>query len=145
MASADFLLRLAPSSFQTQGKISPGKNTILPRTTAGFTPPTLDHESFAAFCQLALVGPRLISDSCPSAHGFAIRFLPTLGHPCAVAFHFARCGQLAAGLSPPRSRPCWAHKRAARLSRPSGRAPLLAMVFRRRCPTDNRCESHKYH
>ena len=52
---------------------------------------------------------RLLSGSCPSAHGFAPRFLPTLGHPHAVALHFVRCGQLTGGLSPPRLRPCWAH------------------------------------
>ncbi len=39
MASADFSLRLVASPFQAQGEISPGKNAILPRTTAGFTPP----------------------------------------------------------------------------------------------------------
>ncbi|KAA1008831.1 hypothetical protein FVF58_21320, partial [Paraburkholderia panacisoli] len=37
------------------------------------------------------------------------RFLPTLGHPRAVALRFARCDQLAAGLAPTRVRPCWAH------------------------------------
>ncbi len=37
---------------------------------------------------------RLVSGSCPSAHGFAPRFLPTIGHPHAVALHFVRCGQL---------------------------------------------------
>jgi len=54
---------------------------------------------------------RLVSDSCPSAHGFAPRFLPTISHPHAVALHFVRCGQLTGGLAPPRSRPCWAHMR----------------------------------
>ncbi|MNF96913.1 hypothetical protein D3C84_797230 [compost metagenome] len=38
-ASADFSLRLAPSPFQAQGEISPGKNAILHHTTAGFTLP----------------------------------------------------------------------------------------------------------
>ena len=38
-ASADFSLRLAPSPFQAQGEISPGKNAILHHTTAGFTQP----------------------------------------------------------------------------------------------------------
>jgi hypothetical protein len=31
--------RLAPSPFQARGEISPGKNAILPHTTAGFTQP----------------------------------------------------------------------------------------------------------
>ena len=39
MASADFSLRVSTSPFQAQGEISPGKNAILHRTTAGFTPP----------------------------------------------------------------------------------------------------------
>jgi len=45
-------------------------------------------------------------------HGQAIygpRFLPTFGHPYAVALPFAHCDQLAGGLAPPRVRPCWAH------------------------------------
>ena len=45
-----------PSPFQAQGEISPGKNALLHCTTAGFTPPTLGHKSFAARCPLALVG-----------------------------------------------------------------------------------------
>ena len=52
---------------------------------------------------------RLVSGSCTSARGFDSRFLPTLGRPHAVALHFVRCGQLTAGLSPTRLRPCWAH------------------------------------
>jgi hypothetical protein len=55
-ASADFSLRLAPSPFQARGEISPGKNALLPCTTAGFTPLRLDHKSFAASCPLALLG-----------------------------------------------------------------------------------------
>src|SRR6266702_6758785 len=61
------------------------------------------------------VRQRLISGSCPSARSFAPRFLPTLGHPRAVALRFVRCGQLTRGLSPPRSRPCWAHIKKAGL------------------------------
>jgi hypothetical protein len=45
----------SPSPFQAQGKISPGKNAILHRTTAGFTPSTLDHKSFTVSRLLALV------------------------------------------------------------------------------------------
>ena len=44
-----------PSPFQALGEISPGKNALLHRTTAGFTPLHLGHESFTAFCPLALV------------------------------------------------------------------------------------------
>ncbi|MHB1455275.1 MAG: hypothetical protein ACYCYM_15205, partial [Saccharofermentanales bacterium] len=44
----------------------------------------------------------------------ALRFLPTLGHPHAVALRFVRCDQLTGGLSPPRVRPCRAHKKKRR-------------------------------
>lgn len=71
-ASADFSLRLAPSPFQAQGKISPGKNAILHRTTAGSTLPPLDHESFAVACPLALVG---------------IALYPILVHRLAASLH----------------------------------------------------------
>ncbi|MDG0836313.1 hypothetical protein EXH51_26765, partial [Pelomonas saccharophila] len=40
----------SPSPLQAQGEISPGKNALLHCTTAGFTPPRLDHESFAVSC-----------------------------------------------------------------------------------------------
>lgn len=40
----------------------------------------------------------------------ALRVLPTLGRPHAVALHFVCCGQLTGGLSSPRSRPFRAHK-----------------------------------
>lgn len=52
---------------------------------------------------------RLVSGSCPSAHGFDPRILSALGHPYAVALHLIRCGQLTGGLSPPGLRPCLAH------------------------------------
>jgi hypothetical protein len=39
------------------------------------------------------------------------RFLPTVDYSCAVAFHFAHCGQLAAGLAPAGVCPCWAHEK----------------------------------
>jgi hypothetical protein len=71
-ASADFSLRLTPSPFQAQGEISPGKNAILPRTTAGFTLPPFDHKSFAVLCPLALVG---------------IALYPVLVHRLAVSLH----------------------------------------------------------
>src|SRR5690606_16735099 len=89
-----------------------GKNTLLHRTTAGYTPPHLGHKSFAASCPLALLG----SASYPIlVHRFTVydpRFLPTVGRPSAVALHFVRCGQLTGGLSPPGVRPCRAHKKS---------------------------------
>ena len=42
------------------------------------------------------------------------RFLPTLGHPCAVALLFTRSDLLVAGLTPTRVRPCWAHQKERR-------------------------------
>jgi hypothetical protein len=58
--------------FQTQREISPGKNALLHCTTAGFTTPPLDHESFATLCPLALLG-------------FA--FYPVLVHRLAASIH----------------------------------------------------------
>lgn len=101
-----------PSPFQAQGEISPlGKNAPLRCTAAGFTPLRLDHESFAAFCPLALLGSAFYPVLVHRLAAYAPRFLPTLGHPCAVALHFVRCDQLTAGLAPAGVRPCWAHKR----------------------------------
>ena len=45
-----------PSPFQAQGEISPGKNAVLRRTTAGFTPPPLGHGASRFLCPLALLG-----------------------------------------------------------------------------------------
>ena len=61
MASADSSLRPWPtarrtSPFQAWGEASPDKNTGLPCTTAGFTPPPFGHKGFAVCCPLALVG-----------------------------------------------------------------------------------------
>jgi hypothetical protein len=71
-ASADFSLRLAPSPFQARGEISPGKNAILPRTTAGSTLPSFDHKSFA------VIGPLTLVD---------IALYPVLVHRLAVSLH----------------------------------------------------------
>jgi len=109
MAAADFSLRLARSPFQARGEISPGKNAILPCTTAGFTPPDLWPQELRGSLPARPDRHRLLSGSCPSARSFDPRFLPTVGRPSAVALHFVRCGQLTRGLSPPKLRPCWAH------------------------------------
>jgi hypothetical protein len=53
---ADLSLRVPTSPFQAQGEISPGKNAPLHGTTAGSTPPRLDHESFAVYGPFALLG-----------------------------------------------------------------------------------------
>src|SRR5690606_19837379 len=103
------------SPFQAQGEISPGKNAVLHRTTAGFTPPEPRPSELRGSLPARPARRRLGSGSCTSAHGFAPRFLPTVGHPSAVAVRFDRDGLLSAGLPPARQRPCWAHneKRAA--------------------------------
>ncbi len=91
--------------FQAQSEISPDKNTVLHRTTAGFTPGPIGHGSFAVRSPLASEHQRLISDSCSSAHGFVPRFLQTVGRPPALALPFPRCDLLRRGLSPPRQCP----------------------------------------
>ena len=109
-ASADFSLRVSTSPFQAQGEISPGKNTLLHRTTAGFTPPRLGHKSFAASCPLALLGSAFYPVLVHRLAVYDPHFLPTVSHPSAVVLHFVRCGQLTGGLTPPGVRPCRAHK-----------------------------------
>jgi hypothetical protein len=83
MASADFSRRVPTSPFQAQSEISSGKNTLLHRTTAAFTPLRLGHKSFAASCPLALLGSA---------------FYPVLVHRPTVYV-------------PPGVRPCRAHKK----------------------------------
>ena len=61
-----------PSPFRAQGEISPGKNALLHCTTAGSTPPCLDHESFAVSCPLALLSSA---------------FYPVLVHRLAASLH----------------------------------------------------------
>jgi len=73
------------------------------------------HKGFAVSCPLALLDSAFYP---VFVHRLAIydpRFLPTFGHPYAVALHFAHFDQLAGGLAPPGVRPCWAHtkKRSA--------------------------------
>ena len=96
---------------QAQREISPGKNARLRCTTAGFTPLRLDHDSFAVSGALALLGSAFYPILVHRLAAYAPRFLPTIGHPHAVALHFVRCDQLTAGLTPAGVRPCWAHQK----------------------------------
>ncbi len=64
---------------------------------------------------------RLLSGSCSSARSFDPRFLPTLGHPHAVALHFAHRNQFTTGRSPISVRPCWAHTQNGRPEIPDAR------------------------
>ena len=59
---------------------------------------------------------RLISGFCSSARAFAPRFLPTVGRPSAVALRLDHYGLFSGGLTPPRCRPCRAHKQKASLA-----------------------------
>src|SRR5947209_5196240 len=83
---------------------------LLHRTTAASTPLRLDHESFAVFGPLALLGNAFYAVLVHRLAIYAPRFLPTLGRPHAVALHFVRRDQLTTGLSPVGVRPCWAHQ-----------------------------------
>ena len=90
-------------------EISPGKNAHLHRTIAASTPLRLGHKSFANWSLLALLDSAFYAIFVHRLAVYVPRFLPTLGHPHAVALHFAHCDQLAAGLSPAGVRPCRAH------------------------------------
>ncbi len=89
---------------------------------------TFDHKSFAVSCQLALVGTASYPILVHRLADYAPRFLPTVGHPSAVALRFARCGQLAEGLAPSRVRPCWAHKKWASARMPKYRRRYMKAV-----------------
>ncbi len=98
-----------PSPFQARGEISPGKTAFRPCTTAGSTPPRLGHESFAVHGPLALLGAASIRFLFIGPQVTLHASLPTVGRPPAVALRFARRDQLTEGLTPSRTRPCWAH------------------------------------
>ena len=109
-ASADFSLHLLGCRAFTHKARSPQVRT------RSFTaqPPHLrrlacGHKSFAVDSLLALAGNASYPVLVHRLTVYAPRFLPTLGHPHAVALHLPRCGQLSRGLAPRRSRPCWAH------------------------------------
>ena len=62
------------------GQISPGKNMILPCTTAAFTIPHFLQTGFVMLCPLTQ-GFGLICDFCSSAHRFALRLLSDARSP----------------------------------------------------------------
>ena len=62
------------------GQISPGKNMILPCTTAAFTISHVLQMGFVMLCSLTQ-GFGLICDFCPSAHRFALRLLSDARSP----------------------------------------------------------------
>ena len=58
---------VALSPFQAQGEISPGKNALLHRTTAEFTPPKPWSQKLCGFMPARLARQRRLSGSCTSA------------------------------------------------------------------------------
>ena len=71
---------LPPNVGAKVGQISPGKNMILPCTTAAFTIPHFLQTGFVKLCSLTQ-GFGLICDFCPSAHRFALRLLSDARSP----------------------------------------------------------------
>ena len=132
-ASADFSLRVATSAFQPSGEISPGKNALLHRTTAGSTPPRLDHKSFAVYGPLALPGnafyPVLVHRLTASLHAsfphsvtlMQLRFTSFVVINLRRDFHPQECAH--AGRTMKNGQPCGCPSDASR-SRRSGFLPL---------------------
>ena len=82
---------------------------LLQCTTAVYTPPRFDHNSYLVSGLVALLSSATYPILVHRLTVYVPRFLPTLGRPHAVALHFARGDQLATGLAPVGVRPCWAH------------------------------------
>ena len=119
---------------------------LLHCTTAGYTPPRFDHKSFLVLRPVALLGSASYPILVHRLTVYVPRFLPTLGHPHAVALRFARRDQLATGLAPVGVRPCWAH--AIKIPAPRGgvfrtaRAAALNVIVDIRCLDSSRtCQS----
>jgi hypothetical protein len=110
MTSAETLLQQSRRLFRREAGVPQVRTALLHHTTAASTPLCLDHKSFTVIGPLALLGSAFYAIRVPRLMIYDPRFLPTVDYSSAVAFHFARCGQLAAGLSPTGVRPCWAHQ-----------------------------------
>ena len=100
------------SPFQARSEISPGKNADLPCTTVGSTGTHFGHNSFAVRCPLAVGGPASYPLAVRRLASSPRRFLHADLTAQRSAVCFARCDQLAGGLSPPSQRPCRAHTQA---------------------------------
>ena len=70
----------------------------------------LGNKGFVVFDALALRRNAFYAALVHRLAIYAPRFLPTLYRPQAVAIHFVRSDQLAAGLAPAGARPCLAHQ-----------------------------------
>ena len=108
---------LHESVVSADGTVGSAKNNSITRLHAaqsilihiGFTLPVPWPQEIRSQLPACSDRLRLVSSFCSSDHDFVPHFLPTLGHPHAVALPFVRFGQLTGGLSPPSSCPCWAH------------------------------------
>ena len=128
MTSAETLLRQRRRPFRREAGRPQVRAALLHHTTAAFTPRRLDHKNFAVRCPLALLGSAFYAVRVPRLMIYDSRFLPTVDYSSAVALHFARCGQLTAGLSPTGVRPCWAHNEKGR---PAYAGPALLQGVQR--------------
>ena len=127
-AFADFSLRQNRRPFRREARSPQVRTHSFIAQPPDLRRLSLGHKGFAVSCPLALLDsafyPVLV-------HRLAIydpRFLPTLGHPYAVALHFAHCDQLAGGLAPPGVRPCWAHTKKPELLSKFGFFLLLGVA-----------------
>ena len=117
-ASADFSLRvMTRRPFRREARSPQVRTRSFTAQPLHLRSLAFGHESFAVKRLLALAGFASYALRVPRLTVYVPHFLPTLGHPRAVVLPFARCGQLAGGLAPPRSRPCWAHAYEARCAR----------------------------
>ena len=115
--SADFSLRQRRRAFTHKARSPQVRTHTFIAQPPHLRHPSLGHKSFMVSCPLALLGNAFYAVLVHRLTIYAPRFLPTLGRPHAVALHFARCDQLAAGLAPAGVRPCWAHTKNGALGR----------------------------
>ena len=118
--SADFSLRQRRRPFRHKARSPQVRTHTFIAQPPNLRHPSLGHKSFVVPCPLALLGNAFYPVLVHRLATYAPRFLPTLGHPHAVALRFAHCDQLAAGLAPAGVRPCWAHKKPSRLKDQDG-------------------------
>ena len=141
MTSAETLLRQRRRPFRRKAGRPQVRAALLHHTTAASTPLRFDHKGFTVLCPLALLGSAFYTVRVPRLMIYDSRFLPTVSCPSAVALHFVHCGQLTAGLSPTRVRPCWAHKKEAPEIRGLGQllaSSCASLPERRSFPFDGR-------
>ncbi len=133
-AFADFSLRQNRRPFRREARSPQVRTHSFIAQPPDLRHHSLGHKGFAVSCPLALLDSAFYPVLVHRLAIYAPRFLPTLGHPYAVALHFAHCDQLAGGLAPPGVRPCWAHTK-----NPPGMVPgglLLVAAHRAPLPVD---------